>query len=106
MQCVGQTGLPLKKRFDEHYRRMIEPKKIDNFLYRHFKRKCHSPALLKRCYTQHALRVVNDSKINHIRHFIKIPFINKGMDFIVLPSIFRDKSVQSSMRVGKKTLRN
>ena len=38
-----------------------------------------------------------DSKINHIRHFIKIPFINKGMDFIDLPSIFRDKSVQSSI---------
>ena len=40
---------------------------------------------------------VIDSKINHIRHFIKIPFINKGMDFIDLPSIFRDKSVQSSI---------
>ena len=49
------------------------------------------------CYTQHALRPVIDSKINHIRHFIKIPFINKGMDFIDLPSIFRDKSVQSSI---------
>ena len=34
-------------------------------------------------------------KINHIRHFIKIPFINKRMDFIDLPSIFRDKSVHS-----------
>ena len=37
-------------------------------------------------------------KINHIRHFIKIPFINKGMYFIDLPSTFRDKSVQSSIR--------
>ena len=46
-------------------------------------------------YTQHALRPVIDSKINHIRHFIKIPFIYKGMDFVELPSIFRDKSVQS-----------
>ena len=54
-------------------------------------------ALLTRCYTQHALRPVTDSKINHIRHFIKIPFINKGIDFIDLPSIFRDKSVQSSI---------
>ena len=52
-------------------------------------------ALLTRCYTQHALRPVIDSKIIHIRHFIKIPFIYKGMDFIDLPSIFRDKSVQS-----------
>ena len=54
-------------------------------------------ALLTRSYTQHALRPVIDSKINHIRHFIKIPFINKGMDFIDLPSIFRDKSAQSSI---------
>ena len=74
----------------------------------------YDAALLTRCYTQHALRPVIDSKINHIRHFIKIPFINKGMDFIDLPSIFRDKSVQSSIpiyfknyeRVGRKILRN
>ena len=39
----------------------------------------YDAALLTRCYTQHALRPVIDSKINHIRHFIKIPFINKGM---------------------------
>ena len=57
----------------------------------------YDAALLTRCYTQHALRPVIDSKINHIRHFIKIPFINKGMDFIDLPSIFSDKSVQSSI---------
>ena len=57
----------------------------------------YDAALLRRCYTQYALRPINDSKINHIRHFIKIPFINKGMDFIDLPSIFRDKLVQSSI---------
>ena len=59
----------------------------------------YDAALLTRCYTQHALRPVIHSKINHIRHFIKIPLINKGMDFIDLPSIFRDKSVhvQSSI---------
>ena len=50
----------------------------------------YDAALLTRCYTEHALRPVIDSKINHIRHFIKIPFINKGMDFIDLLSIFRD----------------
>ena len=33
-------------------------------------------ALLTSCYTQHALRPVFDSKTNHIRHFIKVPFIN------------------------------
>ena len=57
----------------------------------------YDAALLIRCYTQHALRLVIDSKINHTRHFIKIPSINKGMDFIDLPSIFRAKSVQSSI---------
>ena len=54
-------------------------------------------ALLTRCYTQHALRPYNDSEMNHIRHFIKIPFINKGIDFIDLPSIFRDNTVESSI---------
>ena len=49
-----------------------------------------------RCYTQHALRPFIDSKINHKRHFIKIPFINKGIEFIDLPSIFKDRSVTSS----------
>ena len=49
-------------------------------------------AILNRCYTQHALRPYIDSKINHIRHFIKIQFVNKGIEFIYLPSIFKDKS--------------
>ena len=57
----------------------------------------YDTALLTRCYTQHALRPIIDSKNNHIRHFIKILFINKGMDFIDLPSIFRDTSIQSSI---------
>ena len=43
----------------------------------------YEAALLTRCYTQHALRSAIDSKINHIRHFIKIPFINKGMDLLI-----------------------
>ena len=50
----------------------------------------YDAALLTRCYTQHALRPVIDSKVNHIRHSIKIPFINKGINFIDLLSIFRD----------------
>ena len=54
-------------------------------------------ALLTRGYTQHALRRYIDSEINHKRYFIKISFINKGIDFIDLPSIFRDNSVISSI---------
>ena len=37
----------------------------------------YDAALLTRCYTLHALRPYIDSEINHKRHFIKIPFINK-----------------------------
>ena len=57
----------------------------------------YEAALLTRCYTQHALRPFIDSESNHIRSFIKIPFINKGIDFIDLPSIFQDKSVIQSI---------
>ena len=50
-----------------------------------------------RIYNQHALRPYIDSEINHIRHFIKIQFVNNGIEFINLPSIFKDKSVISSI---------
>ena len=57
----------------------------------------YDAALLTQCYTQHALRPYIDSENNHIRHFIKIQFVNKGIEFINLPSIFKDKSVISSI---------
>ena len=57
----------------------------------------YDAAILTQCYTQHALRTYIDSEINHIRHFIKIQFVNKGIEFINLPSIFKDKSVISSI---------
>ena len=57
----------------------------------------YDAALLTRCYTQHALRPFIDSESNHIRSFIKIPFINTVIDFIDLPSIFQDKSVIQSI---------
>ena len=57
----------------------------------------YKAALLTRCYTQHSLHPFIDSEINHKRHFIKIPFINKGIYFIDLPSLFQDKSVTSSI---------
>ena len=55
----------------------------------------YDAAILTRCYTQHALLPYIDSEINH-RHFIKIQFVNKRIEFINLPSIFKDKSVISS----------
>ena len=30
-----------------------------------------------------------DSEINHNRHFIKIQFVTKGIEFITLPSILK-----------------
>ena len=61
------------------------------------KHNLYEAALLTICYTKHALRPYIDSEINHIRHFIKIPFINKGIEFIDLPSIFRDNIVISAI---------
>ena len=57
----------------------------------------YDAAILTRCYTQHALWPYIDSEINRIRHFIKTQFVNKGIEFINLPSIFKDKSVISSI---------
>ena len=44
MQYVGQTCRKLKARFGEHNRKIKKPKKIDTFLYQHFKRTGHSPS--------------------------------------------------------------
>ena len=38
-----------------------------------------------------------DSEVNHKRHFIKIPFINKGIEFIDIHIIFKDNLVISSI---------
>ena len=43
MQYVGQTFRKLKNRFGEHYSNLKKPKKIDSFLYQHFKHTGHSP---------------------------------------------------------------
>ena len=74
-------------------------RKLDDEANKFYDRKhdLYEAALLTRCYTQHALRPYIDSEINHIRHFIKIPFINKGIEFIDLPSIFRDDNVISAI---------
>ena len=57
----------------------------------------YDAALLTRGYTQHALRPYIDSEISHKRHYIEVSFINRCMDFIDLPSVFRDSSVISSI---------
>ena len=52
-------------------------RKLDEEANKFYDRKhdLYHTALLTRCYTQHALRPYIDSEMNHIRHFIKIPFI-------------------------------
>ena len=57
----------------------------------------YDAALLTRCYSQHALRPFIDSESNYIIRVIKILFINKGIDFIDLPTIFQDKSMIQSI---------
>ena len=44
--------------------------------------KLYKAALHTRCYVQHFLSPYIDSQFNHKRHFIKIQFINKGIEFI------------------------
>ena len=69
-------------------------RKLDDEANKFYDRKhdLYEAALLTRFYTQHALRPYMDSEINHIRHFIKIPFINKCIESIDLSSIFRDNN--------------
>ena len=69
-----------------------------NKLYDRANKLCKA-ALLTRCYVQHFLSPYIDSEVNHKRHFIKIPFINKGIEFIDLHSIFKDNSVISSIPI-------
>ena len=80
-------------------------RKLDDEANKFYDRKhdLYEAALLTRCYTQHALRPYIDSEIHHIRHLIKIPFINKGIEFIDLPSIYRDNNVISAIKVREKS---
>ena len=39
----GELKIGLKNGFGEHYRKIKKPRKIDTFLYQHFKRTGHSP---------------------------------------------------------------
>ena len=54
---------------------------------------CLHVGLLTRCYAQHALGRYTHSEIKDRRHCIKIPFVNKGVQFINLPRIFKVKAL-------------
>ena len=60
-------------------------------------------ACLIQSYTQHVLRPHIDKLSEHQRFFLKIPFINKGIDFIDIQSIFKDKTVFDSIQNISKT---
>jgi hypothetical protein len=53
----------------------------------------YKTATLVQSYTQHVLRPHIDSLSDHKRYFIKISFINRGIDFIDLQSVLRNKNV-------------
>ena len=79
---LSQLGLSSLKKIDEEADKIIlrsDP------MYR--------TGSLIQSYTQHFLRPHIDALSDHKRHFLKIPFINKGIDFIDIQSIFRDKNV-------------
>ena len=59
--------------------------------------KLYKAPLVTRCYVQHFFSPYTDTEVNHKRHFIKIPFINKSMEFIDLHSIFKDNLINSSI---------
>jgi len=88
MSFLSSLPLPVKVKLDDEANRFY-----------HKSHQFYQAALLTRCYTEHAIRPKVDSEIDHKRYFIKIPFINKGIEFIDLPSIFRDRSVASSLPV-------
>ena len=52
--------------------------------------KWYKAALLTRCRVQHFHSPYIDSELNHKQHFIKVPFINKGMEIIDLHSLFKE----------------
>ena len=49
------------------------------------------------CMKQFSLLDVILNMLFVLRHFIKIPFNNNGIEFIDLPSIFRDNNVISAI---------
>ena len=62
MQNVGKTCCKLKNRFGEHYRKIKIPKKIDTFLYQHFKHTGHSPDIV---LVQPVEKLIYDGEIQY-----------------------------------------
>jgi hypothetical protein len=54
-------------------------------------------ASIVQSYSQHVLRPHVDDASSHKRSFLKILYCNKGIDFIDLASIFKDKRIQDKI---------
>ena len=78
MQYVGQTGRSLKTRFLEHFCGMKKLKKIDTFLYRHFKSNGHSPSKIVIQPVENIIYDPNSStRLKNIkRHETELKWIN------------------------------
>ena len=72
-------------------------KEADNYVIRNHP--LYEAAALVDCYCRHYLKPHIDKDSEHKRYFLKIDFINKGIDFIDLPSILKDKTVTSKVPV-------
>ena len=99
LKVLSETYIKVKKMFSFLSCLPISVRRILDNEANKFYDKGHQlyvAALLTRCYTQYALLPFIDSEVNHKRHFTKIPFLNKGIDFINRPSIPKDRSVTSS----------
>ena len=57
----------------------------------------YKTASITQSYTSHILKPHIDTESDHRRHFLKIPFINKAIEFIDIQSIFRDANVKKSI---------
>ena len=77
MQYVGQTCRFLKTRFSEHCRQTKKPRKIDNFLYRHFKQTNHSTSSISIQPVEKIIYGDNSTKRyrNILRHELELKWI-------------------------------
>ena len=72
----------------------------------HFIKQKRSVTYLRELCFKSFLQCISKQVSNHIRSFIKIPFMNKGIDFIDLLSIFQDKSVIQSIPIPTSKIQN
>lgn len=57
----------------------------------------YNTASLVESYARHVLRPHIDAESQHKRYFLKLLFINKGIDFINLQSIFQNKNITKAI---------